>query len=173
MSAAVALFAVGRAWVSFAVVDPSLPQLHETASGHDVAGAVTPLALVVLAGVVAYPATRRAARRVAGALVALAGVGLLIEASIVLAAPGSAVQSEAARLAGRSGVQPAAVAVSGWPWAVIVAGLIAVGAGALAAFASRDWPTMGRRYESGGRAPKTAAPASMWDRLDEGDDPTV
>lgn len=173
VSAAIVLFAAGRAWVSFSVVDPSLPQLHETASGHDVAGAVTPLAFVVLAGVVAYPATRRVGRRIAGALVALAGIGVLIEASLVLTSPGSAVTAQAARLAGRSGVHPSGVSVSGWPWAVVVAGLIAVAAGVLAVFAGREWPTMGRRYESGGRPPKTAAPASMWDRIDEGDDPTV
>ena len=109
------------------------------------------------------------------ALAAAAGAGLAIEALIVMASPAGSVASRAAHLAGGTRIPPAAVSVAVWPWFVVVAGLLALAAGAVAALFSRGWPSMGRRYESGpARAARAAAgETSMWDRLDHGDDPTI
>jgi uncharacterized membrane protein (TIGR02234 family) len=168
-----ALFAAGRGWVGFTVEQPPLPTAHETASGHTVAAVVAPLALVVLAGIVAFPATRGIGRRLAGALVTLAGAGLVAAAVTTAASPANAVASEAARLTGRAHAEASSAAITGWPWLVVACGLLAVAAGALALLFARDWPTMGRRYEAGAPATRGDDPASMWDRLDRGDDPTA
>jgi uncharacterized membrane protein (TIGR02234 family) len=168
-----ALLAAGRGWVSFAVTQPPLPTVHETASGHAVAAVVAPLAIVVLAGIVAFPATRGLGRRLAGALVALAGIGLVAAAIVTAASPSHAVAGEAARLTGRVGVHASSATVSVWPWLVVACGLCALAAGILAVVFARDWPSMGRRYEAGAPAARGDDPASMWDRLDRGDDPTT
>lgn len=168
-----ALLAAGRGWVGFVVNQPPLPSAHETATGHTVAAVVAPLAIVVLAGVVAFPATRGLGRRLAGALVALAGAGLVAAAVTTAASPAHAVAGEAARLTGRLDARASSAAVTGWPWLVVVCGVLAVTAGLLALLFARDWPAMGRRYEAGAPASRGDDPASMWDRLDRGDDPTT
>jgi uncharacterized membrane protein (TIGR02234 family) len=180
-----ALLAAGRGWVTFSVAEPPLPPLRKAVSGHTVASAVTPLALVVLAGVVALPATRRVGRRLAGVLLALAGAGLVIASADVLASPAASVKGAAARLMGRTGVRPTEVAVSGWPWLVVVLGAVTVVVGAVVVAFSGGWPAMGRRYEAsqanradradraGPSSGRAADERSMWDRIDEGDDPTV
>ena len=76
LSGAVALFAVGRIWLHYTVPRSGLADLPSRATGHAVAGAAATLALVVLAGVVVLPATRGLGRRIAGAVIALAGLGM-------------------------------------------------------------------------------------------------
>lgn len=174
MAGGIALFASGREWVRFTVEQAPLAPLTSGASGHVVAGAATPLSLVVLAGVVAFPATRAFGRRTAGLLVALAGAGLMVTAIQVAIQPRHAVAREAARLTGRIHVVPTSAALTAWPWVMIVLGAFALGIGFLTAFYARHWPAMGRRYESGVRAKRgDRDDASMWDRLDRGDDPTI
>ena len=175
VAAGLVLLAVGRVWLRFSIVQAPLPRLHGTATGHAVAGVATPLAYVVLAGVVALPATRKAGRRVAGLFLALAGIGIVVAAAGVIASPRSSVASQAGRLAGRSDVHPVGVALSWWPWLAIAGGLVATAAGVLTLLRSADWPAMGRRYEAGARraGSSKADETSMWDRLDRGDDPTL
>jgi uncharacterized membrane protein (TIGR02234 family) len=168
----VALLAAGREWVRFTVAQPPLPDLHSGASGHVVAGAVAPLGVVILAGVVAFPATRNIGRRIAGALVALAGIGLVVVALQVAVSPGDSVAREAAHLTGRTGVRPSSAGLTAWPWIAFCAGLIAIAAGVLATLFANRWPAMGRRYESG-ITRKGRDETSMWDQLDRGDDPTA
>ena len=174
LAAALGLVAAGRGWVSFTVAEPPLPSLRKTASGHAVAGAVMPLALVVLAGVVVLPATRKLGRRLAGAVIALAGIVLVVEAIDVLASPRQAVAAEAVKLTGNTGARAASATAAGWPWLVVVAGVLAVAVGVLTVGWSRGWPAMGRRYDASGSAGRDkAAEASMWERFDRGDDPTI
>ena len=173
LAGGLALFAVGRGWIGFVVAQPPLPMVRETASGHTVAAVVAPLAVVVLAGIVAFPATRGLGRRLAGVVVALAGVGLVAGAASTAASPTTAVAGEAARLTGRVHAQASSVAVSGWPWLVVACGVLAVATGVLVLVFARDWPAMGRRYEAARPHVKGDDPASMWDRLDRGDDPTA
>lgn len=167
LSGAVALFAVGRVWLHYTVPRTGLADLRAAATGHATAGAAATLALVVLAGVVVLPATRGLGRRVAGVLIALAGLGIGYLAVLTiafttdqLAAPEASTYTD-----GRA---------TAWPWIALVAGVIAVATGVFAALASGGWPAMGRRYESAGSAKRgPVTETSIWDRLDEGDDPTA
>ena len=170
----IALFASGREWVTFTVEQAPLAPLHGGASGHVVAGAATPLSLVVLAGVVAFPATRAFGRRTAGLLVGLAGAGLMVTAIQVALEPRHAVAREAARLTGRLNVTPTSAVLTAWPWVMIVLGAFALAIGLMTVFYARHWPAMGRRYDAGVPAkPGAVDETSMWDRLDQGDDPTI
>jgi uncharacterized membrane protein (TIGR02234 family) len=167
LSGAVALFAVGRVWLHYTVPRTGLADLRATATGHATAGAAGTLALVVLAGVVVLPATRGLGRRIAGVLIALAGVGIAYLAILTIA-------STTDRLDGSHASTYADGRATAWPWIALVAGAIAVATGVFAALASGGWPAMGRRYESAGSAQRgPATETSIWDRLDEGDDPTA
>jgi hypothetical protein len=159
------LLAVGRVWLRYDVPEQGLAVRAATATGHVVAAAASTLALVVLAGVLVLPATRGFVRRIAGVILALAGLGIGYVAVVTIASttdrlPGPAAAHEAGQL-------------TAWPWIAAVGGVIAIAAGLLTAVASRDWPAMGRRYEQSGSPSRDASEASMWDRLDVGDDPTV
>lgn len=176
LAGAVVVLTGGRAWLRFTVVEAPLPDLRATLSGHAVASAAVPLALVVLAGAIALPATRRVGRRLTGVLLVLAGLGIVVGCVHVLAAPASVAAAQAVRLAGRTGVPASMVSVTAWPWLALVGGVIAMLVGSATLRWGAAWPAMGRRYEAGRRpAPRAAevAEASMWDRLDKGDDPTV
>jgi uncharacterized membrane protein (TIGR02234 family) len=167
----------GRAWLRFTVVEAPLPDIQATSNGHAVASATMPLALVVLAGAVALPATRRLGRRLTGVLLVLAGLGIVVSCVHVLAAPGSVAAVQAGRVAGRTGVRASMVSVAPWPWLALIGGVLAMLVGSVALRGSAGWPAMGRRFEAGRPdSPQAAAEASavsMWDRLDHGDDPTV
>ena len=167
LAGAVALFAVGRVWLHYDARRDGLADLRTTATGHAVAGAAATLALVVLAGVVVLPATRSLGRRIAGVVIALAGLGIGYLAVLTIVRTTD-------QLAGA----PASTYTDGrttmWPWIALIAALVAIATGVFAAAASGGWPAMGRRYESG--APARRGPVtetSMWDRIDEGDDPTA
>jgi uncharacterized membrane protein (TIGR02234 family) len=167
LGGAVALFAVGRVWLRYSVPRGGLADLRSAATGHAVAGAAAPLALVVLAGVVVLPSTRGFGRRFAGVLIALAGLGIsyLAVLAIVLTTDQLDVPEASNYTDGRA---------TAWPWIALVAGVVAVATGVFATVASGRWPAMGRRYESVGAAKRgPVTETSIWDRLDEGDDPTV
>jgi uncharacterized membrane protein (TIGR02234 family) len=167
LSGAVALFAVGRVWLHYTVPRNGLTDLRATATGHATAGAAGTLALVVLAGVVVLPATRGLGRRVAGVVIALSGLGIGYLAVLTIAFTSDQLDAPdaSAYTDGRA---------TAWPWIALVAGAVAVATGVFAALASGGWPAMGRRYESAGSAKRgPATETSIWDRLDEGDDPTA
>lgn len=174
IAGAAVLFASGRRWVRYAVAGGG--QVSAGPTGHDVAAGATALGLVMLAAVVALPATRGWVRRAVGLLVAAAGTGTIGLATYVIASPGDAAGS---RFVGVSSFLPSPavkVQASGWPWVDVCAGAVALVAGLFALLHSRQWPAMGRRYESGKARAGTSTGStetSMWDRLDQGDDPTV
>jgi uncharacterized membrane protein (TIGR02234 family) len=172
ISGATALLAVGRVWLHYTVPRNGLADLRATATGHGVAQPAATLALVVLAGVVVFPATRGLGRRVAGAAIALAGVGIvyLAVATIAFTTDQLDLPDASTYTDGRA---------TAWPWIALVAGVVAVATGIYGAVASGRWPSMGRRYESRPAGSPAAGPLTdltelaMWDRLDEGDDPTA
>jgi uncharacterized membrane protein (TIGR02234 family) len=145
-------------------------------SGRTVDGAVTALALVALAGVVAVIATKGTVRRVIGALVALSGLVTL--ARIVLAMP--AVSDSRARdlvhAAHPQVAGPPQVATHPiWPVLSLVAAVLVVAAGALIAWRGGRWAALSARYERAEVDPEQSrarADASMWTALERGDDPT-
>lgn len=170
------LFAAGRRWVHYVVIGGG--QVTGGPTGHDVAAGTSALGLVLLAAVVALPATRRWLRRVVGVLVIGAGAGAIALASDVLANPsGAASGSRYLGVYSFSSDPTVRLRATGWPWVDVCAGGVAVLAGGFALLRSADWPAMGRRYEAGRAARQSAGSPSdvesMWARLDEGDDPTV
>ena len=146
-------------------------------SGRTVDGAVTALALVALAGVVAVIATSGLARRVIGALVGLAGLVALWRSLAALPAVS----------AGRamSLVREAHPQVTGTPhvtthpvWGVlsIVAAVLVAVAGVVTAVYGGRWRGLSARYERRAPDPEQArarADASLWTALDSGEDPTT
>lgn len=145
-------------------------------SGRTVDGAVTALALVALAGVVAVIATKGVVRRVVGGLVALSGVALLwrIAGAMPAVSTGRA----------RDLVHAAHPQVAGAPhvvthplWAVLglIAAVLVVAAGILIAWRGGRWAGLSARYDRAAIDPEQSrarADASMWTALERGDDPT-
>jgi hypothetical protein len=166
LSGGTVLLAVGRLWLRYNVPEQGLASRAATATGHVVAETASTLALVVLAGVLVLPATRGILRRLAGVIVALAGLGIAYISVLAIALTTSQLPGPEASdyLDGR---------VTPWPWVACAGGVVAIAAGLLTAVASRDWPAMGRRYEQSGSRSQDSSEASMWDRLDVGDDPTL
>jgi uncharacterized membrane protein (TIGR02234 family) len=173
IAGAVALFAAGRRGVHYVAVGGG--QVNGGPSGHDVAAGASALGLVVLAGVVALPATRGWLRRAVGLVVLAAGAATIALAARVLADPSAASSfSGYVGFFSYSSNPTIALRATGWPWADVGAGALALVTGVFAALRSGGWPAMGRRYESGGKSARPAFDASsMWDRLDHGDDPTA
>lgn len=177
VAGAVVLFAAGRRWVHYVVVGGG--RVTGGPTGHDVAAGTSALGLVLLAAVVALPATRRWLRRVVALVVLAAGAGAIALAADVLADPKAA--ATGSRYAGVYSLSPdptLRLRATGWPWVDVCAGVLALAAGGFALLRSGGWPAMGRRYESVGRSAQSpsgssADTSSMWDRLDKGDDPTV
>jgi uncharacterized membrane protein (TIGR02234 family) len=146
-------------------------------SGRTVDGAITALALAALAGVVAIIATKGPVRRVIGALVAVAGLGLVWRTS---AAFGAVSGARARSLV--AGKHPQVVGTSHittqplWPTLSLVAAVLVVTAGVAVALRGGRWASMSARYERQTVDPEQArarADASLWAALESGDDPTA
>jgi uncharacterized membrane protein (TIGR02234 family) len=226
--AALALLAVRQGWARAVYVAPRpLPAQSITVSGQDVAPAAGALALAGLACLAAIIATRGAARRAAGVVLALCGAGTAVAvsgslgASRVIAAAATKVSSSASVASGGAGSttggtsSPGGAVVTGGssvhvvmlgvPWRVAVfAGAAAViASGLLTAWRGARWPVMSGRYERSAERPAEAArpspavrasragspasssesfsapvpsstldPASLWDSISRGEDPT-
>jgi uncharacterized membrane protein (TIGR02234 family) len=154
-----------------------MPVVTASFTGRQLVPAAVGAAVMLLAGVAGVIATRGWGRRLLGAVLALAAVGMGVAAGgFGLALPESA--------------RPAAVAETGFDNVTIVGSswwLVVVGAGALAAVAAvlvtvrgAGWPVLGGRYERGPATPKGTSmnpaamtPAQAWDALDRGEDPTT
>lgn len=158
VGAGLALFAVTRTWSTTLEKQPAplaAKTVHHT--GASFLGWLPALALVGLAGAGALLATRGGGRTVVGFLLLLVGLGVL-----------------------GGGIDGLDIAPGIWP-AVVGAGGLAVSWSGLAAMrAGAIWPAMGARYERpagtpAGQSPfpdRRGTPASMWDDLDQGVDPT-
>jgi hypothetical protein len=155
---ALAFYATGRTWVSHSVTRPApLPPQVVHSTGRELAGWATASALVAMAGGLALLATRGRPRLVVAALIALAGVGVVV-GGIRGLSDGSSVL---------------------WPAICGLVGLLVLAAGVLAMARSRTWSAMGARYDAPSARAKAAGPtgpdappAALWDALDRGDDPT-
>jgi uncharacterized membrane protein (TIGR02234 family) len=156
LGAAALLVSLGQTWVV----------LGGTAVGEQVEGArfvSRVLALAGLAAAGALLAVRGAWRVLVGVLLVLLGAGIVALAYDGLRDPLEVVPASALRER------------TAWPW-LGVAGAGAFGlAGALAVVAGRRWPALGSRYDRTGDARPSGPPrpASMWEDLDRGQDPTT
>jgi uncharacterized membrane protein (TIGR02234 family) len=146
-------------------------------TGRTIDGAITALALVALAGVVAVIATKGTVRRVVGALVAVAGVALVWRISMSFAAVGDArarslVHAKHPQVDGAPQLTTHPV----WPALSLVAAVLVVAAGAAIALRGGQWAAMSSRYERQSVDPEQAkarADASLWAALESGEDPTA
>lgn len=145
-------------------------------SGADAAPAVTALALVAVAGAVAVRIAGPLVRRLVAALVALAGVGIVVNALGVVADPQGAAVTEVSAATGTTAPANSYV-LTVMPWLAVVAGVLVVLAGLWAFVVAPRW-AVGRKYDrSAARAARLASAEEpddidTWDSLSEGEDPT-
>jgi len=146
------------------------------AKGSESAPLALALGLVAVAawGVVLVVRTR--ARRVVAVVGALASAGVL---AATVAAFGRA-QDDASRALEARGAtgDVTRAALTGWYWAALVGGVLALLAFVAALRLAPRWPAMGTRYDAPATrvAQEQAAPATeqdMWRALDDGRDPTA
>lgn len=159
-------------------------------SGRTLDAAPTALALVALAGVVAVLATRGTVRRVVGAVIGVAGVGLVWRATVSSGAVGAAraqelVRSAHPRVTFEPGVVSRVSTSPLWPWLTGAAGLLVLAGGALVAAQGHRWQGMSSRYERAGSPivaersdedvarERTRHATTLWNALDRGEDPTT
>ncbi|WP_329127675.1 TIGR02234 family membrane protein [Streptomyces sp. NBC_01465] len=178
LGAAVVLMTSGQTWAkgTVAVGGGTIPL---TASGGDVTGVPTALAIVGLAALVAVFAVRKAGRLLVSALLALCGAGAAA-AALLGVSDNSALDEKAAKTAGDTAATIDAVTHTAWPYVTAAGALLIFLAGLLALRYGKLWPTMSGRYERDGspraRKPRTAPdperPEEIWKALDRGEDPT-
>ncbi|MER7112123.1 TIGR02234 family membrane protein [Streptomyces sp. NPDC000229] len=179
--AAVVLLASGQTWAegTVAVGGGSVPL---DATGGDITGVPTALAIVGLAALVAVLAVRRAGRFLVSLLLTLSGAGAAV-AAYLGASDSAALDEKAASTTGDAAARVAALTHTAWPYVTAAGALLILLAGLLALRHGRTWPAMSGRYERDGgpRARKstgTAAPGDpdrpedLWKALDRGEDPT-
>jgi uncharacterized membrane protein (TIGR02234 family) len=174
--AALVLIAGGRqTWVSGTVNDPVLGASRIAATGTEVAAGLVGVALVAAAAAIASTTSGALMRRVALVLLALAVLAEGYAVLRVLRDPSGLLGGVAAKQAGRTGTVETHASATVWPWLGLAACvlLLLAAVGGLAG-ASR-WQGLGARYETGSTTtgPRGQRVGSDWDRLDEGDDPTV
>ncbi|MEO3752993.1 TIGR02234 family membrane protein [Streptomyces sp. B6B3] len=174
--ATVVLIASGQTWGEAEAAMGGV-ELPVTASGGDVSGLSSALALVGLASLVAVFAVRRTGRMVVASVLALSGAGA-VGAALLGSGDTEALESRAAEAMGLTEASVTSVSHTGWPWASAVGGLLLLCAGLLALSYGRHWPAMSGRYERAGtrrvsRRPDPDRPEDMWRALDRGEDPTT
>ncbi len=164
-----AVLATAQAWSTVVVtrVAPLGPVRHDV-SGRTLQPGVTGLAVVALAGVLAVLATRGVTRRVVGAVLALAGAGMvwwsLAGLAAVSDARGRQLVADARTVAGLGNA--AATDVSVHPVWVVLAGLggvLVAAGGVTTAVRGGRWRAMSARYESPMR-PASAPPGRSPDQ---------
>jgi uncharacterized membrane protein (TIGR02234 family) len=200
VGAAVVLLAARQDWARVVTIEPHpLPASRVAVRGQDLVPAAGALGLAALAGLAAVLATRGLARRIVGGLLAVFGVAIIASVSLPVTAAqirgaalgattaqagsvpgGSTVGSGTTPGTGGSGVAGLSLAshvemaAFPWRWAVLFGGLLVVGAGMLVAWRGTRWPVMSSRYErpAGRKPPAVTDPASLWESLSQGLDPT-
>jgi uncharacterized membrane protein (TIGR02234 family) len=146
--------------------------------GRTVEAGLIPLAVVLLAAILAILATSALPRRIVGGAVALLGAALLWRGAV------------AATGADNVNVASSYVTTSAriWPLLVAIAGVLVAGCGVWVVYRGARWPGMSRKYETPAQADAMADSASQkisdesvtelsddaaWTRMDHGEDPTL
>ncbi|WP_174184624.1 TIGR02234 family membrane protein [Nocardia barduliensis] len=189
--AAAALWASSRmTWVTVSSSDGLTQPRTDHLNGGVWFGALTPLALVLLASIAAVLATRNWLRRVVGVLIALVAAVAAVPAFALLTGSGKTAERAAklAELPARAQVETATTAA--FPAVLALLGAIAAfGAGALLARMPAETARLSGKYDNPvfrradataevtqRRAESPSAPQLservLWDALDAGTDPT-
>lgn len=182
LGAALLLGAEGRVWVHAVVPGAPLLTMARTdlvlpLTERTLAGGVTALGLVGLAGVGAVLVVRGWARVATGFALALVGLGALaLCLGVVLERGTLAGQSDAVqqRVVDSTVIDvPASLTV--WPVLATLGALLLTVSGTLVAVRSRRWAAPSARYNAPGEPAgrRAAADGDLWKALDADDDPTV
>lgn len=152
-AAGLALYLAGRGWrVETTAMPAPLPPKTVTHTGSSTAPWLSAAGWVALAGCGALLATRRWSRSLVGALIALAGLGVLAGGLIGVLEGGRFYL----------------------PLLVVLAGLALATVGLAAVLRGGSWPAMGARYErTPAEGPASDKPVDIWASLDRGEDPTA
>ncbi|MBG0817437.1 Trp biosynthesis-associated membrane protein [Planomonospora sp. ID82291] len=171
------LLAAGREWAVLGSAGAGADGAEPPAlTGSGIVSFLSPVALAVLAAVVAVLATGGGARRAVGAVIALCGLGVLAGAwdGTGRGALAAAVEANLARAAGGDVALDAFTVRWTWPVVAAAGGLVLLAAGVTAVLRGPRWPGMSGRYDRSQRGPG-AGPATeraLWDAIDRGADPT-
>jgi uncharacterized membrane protein (TIGR02234 family) len=195
--AGLVVLAVRQAWAHAIFTPPRpLPAQDIAVTGQQLVPLAGALALAALACLAAVIATRSAARRVAGALLAALGAGAAVAAGAGVSASSvlATAQSQAAvgALGGSTtgGTSPGgashAVVIPGsagqavmtgatWQAAALAGSVAIILAGLATVWRGPRWPVMSARFDRPGQRPVRHAtdPATIWESLSRDLDPTV
>ena len=194
--AGLVVFALRQTWAHAIFTPPRpLPAQGISVTGQQLVPLAGALALAGLACLAAVIATRSAARRVAGAVLAALGAGAAVAAGAGVRASGVLATAQADAAAGAlggsttGGTSPGGAShaivvagsagralMTGAPWhAAAVAGAAAIVlAGLATVWRGPGWPVMSARFDRPGQRPRQRAAdsASMWESLNRDLDPT-
>ena len=176
VSALIAAATAGRPWIQGTVDDAMIGGSLQEATGDQAVTGYVALGLVILAGAVAAAATRRVGRRIAAVILLLTALGLAALVLRVVLDPGAVLGSIAAANTGRTGTLTADADATSWAYLALLPALGALTTAVLAWRGVRAWPDPKAAYDRPGseRAGRRGERvASEWDRLTEGEDPTV
>ena len=195
--AALVVFAVRQTWARAVFTPPHpLPAQEIPVTGQQLVPLASALALAALACLAAVIATRSAARRVAGGLLAVLGAAAAVAAGTGIRASSVLTTAQADAAAGAlggsttggasSGGASHAVVIAGspghavvtgasWQAAAIIGAAAIVLAGLATVWRGPRWPVMSARFERPGQQqrPRVADSATMWESLSRDLDPTA
>ncbi len=176
-AAALAAVAATNTWVSGAAsgtVAGNVAVAATSTAGESPLAAALGLVLLAAWGVVLV--TRRRFRRAVTVLAVATALAYTVTAVLAPSQLRDALTDQVRSVA-PSATQPD-LALTGWWWAAVVAGVLSLLATVAAARWVPHWPEMGSRYDAPAdattdrpRAPETGI--DMWKALDEGRDPTA
>jgi uncharacterized membrane protein (TIGR02234 family) len=196
VGAGLVVFAVRQTWAQAIFTPPRpLPAQEISVTGQQLVPLASALALAGLACLAAVIATRSVARRAAGALLAVLGVGAAVAAGAGVQASGVLATAQADAAAGAlggsttGGTSPggashaiviagspghAIMTGAGWQAAAILGAVAIVLAGLATVWRGPRWPVMSARFDRPGQKPRPRAAdsASMWESLSRDLDPT-
>lgn len=189
LGAGLVLLAGTRTWATV-TVSGTLPGLSELiVPGRRSAPVVIAIALAAAAGAIVLATSGRTVRllvaigqSIAGAVVVFSGVRAALDTEAAVA---TAVADSLGVLSGGAGTSfgegATDVNMTIWPWVAAAGGGVILVAAALTLAGGRSWAGPTRRYERATPAPGTPssgtpspgpAPATTWDALSRGEDPT-
>jgi uncharacterized membrane protein (TIGR02234 family) len=173
VGAVLVLLAVSQTWMAAAWTAPDYPQVLVRLDGGDASPVARACGYVALAGIVALVATRRTGRRVVGALLTLAGLGVVVACGFFWWLGDVVADSALTHAAGEStlGVTASDVTTTAWPFLAAGGGVLIAGAGVLAMVRGPRWPALGLRYDA--PTGRRYAEDDPWTALDKGEDPTL
>lgn len=132
------------------------------------------LAVVALAGTLSMLALRTPGRRVIGALLVLAGLGLVVVCGLGLRPSADAIGSRVHEVSLTAGTFQLSTTV--WPWVCGFSGVLVTVGALVTTITAGAWPSRSDRFQPApGKAEAHASedPAELWKALDAGIDPTT